>query len=130
MTISGVSRREESKLEFGEFTEAYFVLLTRAWISEEYVAELLADPSPALREAGFEVPPGIDVEVIRHSDGEADLEWQYQMWLEGIAAGSARLYLPEPEPVHFGELLETELEAMPGGATYCCSCCPCCTCTA
>ena len=92
-------------MEFGEFTEAYFVLLTRAWISEEYVAELLADPSPALREAGFEVPPGIDVEVIRHSDGEADLEWQYQMWLEGIAAGSARLYLPEPEPVHFRETL-------------------------
>lgn len=45
------------------------------------------------------------------------------MWVEGIVAGSARLYLPEPEPVHFGELLETELEAMPGGATYCCSCC-------
>ena len=91
MTISGVSRREESKLEFGEFTEAYFVLLTRAWISEEYVAELLADPSPALREAGFEVPPGIDVEVIRHSDGEGDLEWWFATKLgKLILSGSVR----------------------------------------
>ena len=35
--------------------------------------EILADPPSALREVGFDVPPGIDVDVVRQSDGEADL---------------------------------------------------------
>lgn len=117
-------------MDFAEFEEAYFALLTRVWISDDYVMELLANPSSALREVGLVVPPGVEVDVVRRSEGEPDLEQQYRMWIEGVSTGSVRLYLPDTEPVHFGELGEAELETMPGGATYCCSCCPCCTCTA
>ena len=58
--------REGSKLGFAEFEGAYYILLTKAWISEECVMEIPQIPPPALREAGFEVPPGVDVKVVRH----------------------------------------------------------------
>lgn len=117
-------------MEFGEFEEAYFTLLTRVWSREEYMMKLMSDPRPILREVGLEVPESTEVTVIRSAEGEANLELQHQLWVEGLAVGSVQLFVIDITPIEFGELGIAELEAVPGGATYCCSCCPCCTCTA
>jgi len=44
--------REGSKLGFAEFEGAYYILLTKAWISEEYVMETPPKPPPPPPRAG------------------------------------------------------------------------------
>ena len=120
-------------MEFKEFEDAYYALLTRAWTSEDYTMEMMANPVPALREVGFKVPDGVELTILRAVAGEGDLSDQYRMWNEGIESGAVTVVVPEVPPVDLGdlgELTEAELAEMPGGTSYCCSCTPCCCCTA
>lgn len=127
------TERKLMSMEFKEFEDAYYALLTRAWTSEDYTMEMMANPVPALREVGFKVPGGVELTILRAVAGEGDLSDQYRMWNEGIESGAVTVVVPEVPPVDLGdlgELTEAELAEMPGGTSYCCSCTPCCTCTA
>ena len=45
-------------------TAAWNEVIVRAWTDEDYMAQLLADPLPLLRDAGFEVPEDATVSVM------------------------------------------------------------------
>ena len=112
------TERKPMSMEFKEFEDAYYALLTRAWTSEDYTMEMMANPVPALREVGFKVPDGVELTVLRAIAGDGDLSDQYRMWNEGIEAGAVTVVVPEVPPVDLGdlgELTEAELAEMPGG---------------
>ncbi len=43
-------------------------LIAQAWIDEGFKQRLLADPAAVLKEAGVEIPPGIEVRVAENTD--------------------------------------------------------------
>ena len=51
--------REGSKLGFAEFEGAYYILLTKAWISEEYVMETPQIPPPLCGMRDLRFLPGL-----------------------------------------------------------------------
>jgi hypothetical protein len=114
-------------IELSEFEDAYYALLMRAWTSEDFVAELIADPKPALREVGLIVPDDVTVDVRRKTEGEGTLELAHQMWVEGVAAGNVVIVVPDVPPVDVAQLSEAELAGVQAGLSTC-TCTPCCTC--
>ncbi|MDR1808117.1 MAG: hypothetical protein LBR33_09435 [Propionibacteriaceae bacterium] len=118
-------------ITLSEFEDAYYALLMKAWTSEDFVAELIADPKPALREVGLSVPDNVVVDVRRKVEGEGSLEIAHKLWLDGIAAGSVVIVVPDVPPVDIGQLSEAELAGVQGGLSIACCCCtPCCSCCA
>lgn len=51
--------REGSKLGFAEFEGTYYILLTKAWISEEYVMETPQIPPPLCGMRDLRFLPGL-----------------------------------------------------------------------
>ena len=48
-------------------------IVAQAWADESYKARLLAEPEAVLREAGLEVPAGMNVSVVENTDSRAYL---------------------------------------------------------
>jgi hypothetical protein len=114
--------------ERSQFVGGYTKLLTNSWSDEAFKQRLLADPPAVLDEVGLTVPSGAQVEIL-NNQGEGSLDDQVELWEEGIASGTIKLYVPDAPQVETAELSETELAGVAGGDSYCCCCCPCCTCT-
>ena len=76
--------------------QRYEEIMRRAYTDEEYRARLLADPSGVMREAGFEIPAGLEVRAVESTD--------------------TVLYLALP-PKPSDELADEQLEQVTGGAT-------------
>ena len=72
-------------------------ILAKVWTDETYKARLFANPRAAMREVGFEVPEGIEVQVVEETE---------KKWV---------VFLP-PRPE--GELSEEQLQAVAGGQIY------------
>ena len=68
-------------------------ILAKVWSDEAYKARLFSNPRAAMREVGFEVPEGIEVQVVEETE---------KKWV---------VFLP-PKPE--GELSEQQLEAVAG----------------
>jgi hypothetical protein len=86
-----------------EQTKLWAQVVARAWSDEAFKARLLADPAAVLKEAGMEVPEGVQFKVVETS------------------ARVVPLILPaSPES---GELSEEQLAAVSGGiSTMPCIC--------
>jgi hypothetical protein len=69
-------------------------ILAKVWTDEAYKARLFSNPIAAMREVGFEVPKGIEVQVVEETE---------KKWV---------VFLP-PRPE--GDLSEQQLEAVAGG---------------
>jgi len=73
----------------------YGQLIAKAWSDEDFKARLLADPKAAMKEAGIDVPEGVEIEVVESTQEKA--------------------YLVIPaNPV--GELSDEDLDKVAGGA--------------
>jgi hypothetical protein len=108
------------------FVDAYTMLLTSSWSSEEFARGLEADPQRALAEAGLHVPPGAQVRIVRIASGEPDLDSQIDLWEEGRRTGQYILHVPPTPRIYMRELTDSDLGAVSGGnAVGCSSCCPC-----
>ena len=118
-----MTREERSK-----FIDSYSKVLTQAWADPGYLKGLQANPVPTLNSAGVKVPAGVTVNIITKTAGEGTLEDQIRIWEEGLKKGSADLYVPAEPQLGDGELSDTQLEAIAGGADCCCTCTPCCSC--
>lgn len=58
--------REGSKLGFAEFEWGVLYTAHESVDQRRVRYGNSSNPAPALRDAGFEVPPGVDVKVVRH----------------------------------------------------------------
>jgi hypothetical protein len=118
--------------ERAEFINAYTRVLITAWSSEEYARKLESAPSGALREAGLELPAGVEIVVVRtipDGDYEPSLDRQIELFELGRTTGRYELHVPETPQVSMAELTEGDLEGVAAGDSIYCCCCPCCCCT-
>jgi hypothetical protein len=115
--------------ERSAFVSAYTKVLTAAWSSDDYVAQLERNPRSALAEQGLELPADATVRIVREVGGDPDLEAQVSLWGAGKSTGVYELRVPSSPQIEDRELSEADLEAVSGGDSYCCCCSPCCTCT-
>ena len=75
----------------------YGQLIAKAWSDEGFKARLKADPKAAMKEAGIDVPEGVDIEVVESTQEKA------------------YLVIP-PKPV--GELSDEDLDKVAGGLEF------------
>jgi hypothetical protein len=118
-----------STIELNDFTERFGQLLLQSWTNEDYLNKLIAEPGAALAEAGLALPASVAVRVERGepADGmpsryeEGDFEKSYAHFVEAAETGSFTLVIPETPELELGELKDSELETVSGGANvYCC----------
>lgn len=114
--------------ERSQFISAYSKVLTQAWADDKYMQKVKTDGAAALREAGLKLPGNVKVNV-KGQGGSGTLEDQLKLYEQGVKSGSFDLYVPAQPAMKDGELSDTQLESIAGGADCCCSCTPCCTCT-
>ncbi len=113
------------------FIQGYTSVLVNAWSDSSYCSRLEKDPVSAVLEVGLEVPEGLHIDLVREEAREDDrtssecLDEQYQMWLEGLSSGVARLHVPQTPVVTCGTLTLEDLESVSGGGAVMCCCCPC-----
>ena len=77
-------------------------VIARTWLDEAFKARLKKNPVAVLKEVGYELPPGLEIEVVESTEKKA------------------YLVLP-PKPS--GELSDDDLENIAGGAKSCLSQC-------
>lgn len=113
-----------------EFVSNYAKVLTNAWSDEAFAQRLSSNPQAVLTENGLPVAADADVEIIRNTQGEGDLDEQVRLWEQGESTGHYKLYVPATPQIEEGELSEAELEGVAGAGdtsvTVCCCCSPCC----
>src|SRR6266516_3350139 len=115
--------------ERAAFISAYTKILTQAWSDDAYARRLETDPRALLAAEGLRVPAEAEIQIMRATDAEPDLEKQVGLWFESAGTGVCVLYVPHVPHVESKELSEADLEAVAGGDVNACSCCsPCCTC--
>jgi len=114
-----------------KFVANYTKLLTAAWTEDGLVSRLKSDPKAVLAEFDLAVPGDATVEIKTQADGDGNLDHAVQIWEEGATSGVYKLYVTEEPQYDAGELSESDLESVVGGASVsaCCCCCPCCSCT-
>ncbi len=114
-----------------KFVANYTKLLTAAWTEDGLAARLKSDPKSVLTEFNFDIPADAKIEIKSSSDGDGNLDHAIQIWEEGASTGVYKLYVTEEPQYDAGELSESDLESVVGGASVsaCCCCSPCCTCT-
>jgi len=88
-----------------ESSKAFGRLVEKAWTDEAFKKRLLTDGPGVLKEAGIDVPEGVDIQF--HENTEKVVH----------------AVLPSPPPVD-GELSHTELEAVAGGSVFLPTECP------
>jgi hypothetical protein len=119
--------------ERAEFVNAYTRSLITAWSSEDFSRRLVQDPKATLAEVGLNIPGSAEVNLVREipeEHGEANIDFQVQLWETGLATGHYELHIPETPQIDMAELSEGDLDAVAAGLTIsCCSCTPCCSCT-
>jgi hypothetical protein len=75
---------------------AYAKMLARVWSDDAYKARLYDDPSATLKEAGIDIPAGVEVKVLENTP---ELR-----------------HVVLPSPPAEGELMEDDLERVAGGS--------------
>ncbi len=110
------------------FVAAYSSLVAAVWSDPSHEAKLMGDPTALLAEHGLQVPPNVQVTVLRDVEGaEPNLESQVESWERAGDTGRFTLVVPSMEPVAMEELREDELDSVVGGIdSSCACCCPCC----
>jgi nitrile hydratase alpha subunit len=83
-------------MEKKESSKAFSRLVEKAWSDEAFKERLLTDGARVLKEAGINVPEGVDVKFLENSEKVV------------------HVVLPSPPPLD-GELSGIELEAVVGG---------------
>ena len=84
-------------------------------------------------EVGIVIPDGVDVEVIRHGQGEvnpyegksneAALDAQEAIFEAGLKSGKVQIHLPAAPSTEEGILSESDLSEVAAGEVPCCCCC-------
>ena len=54
------------------FLSAYQAVVVKSWTDPAFKARLLADPTGVMREAGVDIPAGMDIKLVEHQDGEKE----------------------------------------------------------
>jgi hypothetical protein len=106
-----------STIELNDFTERFGQLLLQSWTNEDYLNKLIAEPGAAL----VRVERGEPADGMPSRYEEGDFEKSYAHFVEAAETGSFTLVIPETPELELGELKDSELETVSGGANvYCC----------
>jgi len=111
--------------------ERWARLTARAWENPAFKQQLLANPRPILKEAGFNYADNVSIRIVEEGTTAAEDVGRFTLNEDSSGIYSLVMRLPKPPQEVGGELSEAELEAVTGGGwSSCSSCCtPCCCCT-